>query len=354
MMTGNSKTQKRSCFMCKPILFFTAFFCFIHNTCAVPIDQVFDSFEKIYRNELGVVQRCPTNNAHTFKVCSKALRNDGNGPYILHHQAPTNKVVVLFHGLSDSPFFLGSIAQAIFQQGANVVVALLPGHGKVEADEDMQDPDLASRWVDHVEVIMTLAAALGDNVYIGGFSTGGTLATQYVLNHPQQIKGLLLYSGALALTSSVETMANIWGIKWLAKALDGDYQTAGPNPYKYPSVARYSALQLTDVIFALRAQLNKNHGVNVPIFAAHSKADITTMFSGIEALMQHNQDDNVLFTIPEELGVCHADLVVDKRQIAHMHFDQSQVVEILPCSVPKANPIHGKMLTATLIFLQQH
>jgi pimeloyl-ACP methyl ester carboxylesterase len=218
----------------------------------------------------------------------------------------------------------------------------------------MQDPALASRWVEHVDAIMTLADGLGDNVYIGGFSTGGTLATQYVLTHPQQVKGLLLYSGALALTSSVETMANIWGIKWLAKILDGDYQTAGPNPYKYPTVARYSALQLTDVIFALRAQLKKNQGVNLPIFAAHSKADITTMFAGIEALMKHNQGDNVLFTIPEELEVCHADLVVNEQQIADMHFDESQVVELLPCSVPIANPLHGKMLAATLTFLQQH
>jgi pimeloyl-ACP methyl ester carboxylesterase len=340
--------------MCKSILFLTAIFCFIHNVSAVPLDQVFDSFEKIYRNELGVVDPCGSDNPHTFKVCSKALKNDGNAPYILHHEAPTDKVVVLFHGLSDSPFFLGSIARAVYQQGANVVVALLPGHGKLDADQDMQDPALASRWVEHVDAIMTLADGLGDNVYIGGFSTGGTLATQYVLTHPQQVKGLLLYSGALALTSSVETMANIWGIKWLAKILDGDYQTAGPNPYKYPTVARYSALQLTDVIFALRAQLKKNQGVNLPIFAAHSKADITTIFAGIEELMQYNQGDNVLFVLPQELAVCHADLVVDEGQIADMHFDESQVVELLPCSVPIANPLHGKMLAATLTFLQQH
>ncbi|MFT6899828.1 MAG: pimeloyl-ACP methyl ester carboxylesterase [Paraglaciecola sp.] len=340
--------------MCKPILFLTAIFCFIHNASAVPLAQVFDSFENIYRNELGVVDPCPSVNAHTFKVCSKALKNEGNAPYILHHEAPTDKVVVLFHGLSDSPYFLRSIAQAVYQQGANVVVALLPGHGKLDADEDMQDPKLASRWVEHVDAIMTLADGLGDNVYIGGFSTGGTLATQYVITHPQQVKGLLLYSGALALTSSVETMANIWGIKWLAKTLDGDYQTAGPNPYRYPSVARYSAFQLTDIIFALRAQLKKSQGLNLPVFAAHSKADNTTMFTGIEDLMAHNQGDNVLFAIPEALGVCHADLVVDEGQIADIHFDESQVVEVLPCSVPKANPLHGKMLAATLTFLQQH
>ncbi|MFQ3198521.1 MAG: pimeloyl-ACP methyl ester carboxylesterase [Paraglaciecola sp.] len=340
--------------MCKPILFLAAIFGFIYNASAVPLDPVFDSFETIYRNELGFVDRCASVNTHTFKVCSKALKNEGNAPYILHHARQTKKVVVLFHGLSDSPYFMRSIANTIYQQGANVVVALLPGHGKLDGDQDMQDPMLARRWEQHVEAIMTLAIPLGDNRYIGGFSTGGTLATEYVLTHPQQVKGLLLYSGALALTSSVETMANIWGIKWLAKTLDGDYQTSGPNPYKYPGVARYSAFQLTDVIFAVRALLEKKQGLNVPIFAAHSKADITTMFAGIEALMKHNQGDNVLFTIPEELEVCHADLVVNEQQIADMHFDESQVVEVLPCSVPKANPVHSKMLAATLTFLQQH
>lgn len=340
--------------MCKPILFLTAILFFNHNACAQQLDQAFDTFETIYRTELGEVNSCAPIEDHTFKVCSKVLKNDGNAPYILHHGMQTQKVVVLFHGLSDSPFFLRSIAQAIYQQGVNVVVALLPGHGKKDADLDMQDPALASRWGQHVDRIMALAPSLGENLYIGGFSTGGTLATQYVLTHPQQVKGLLLYSGALALTSSVETMANIWGVKWLAKTLDGEYQTVGPNPYKYPSVARYSALQLTDVIFTVRGMMKSKPALDLPIFAAHSKADVTTMFAGIEALMQHNQGDNVLFVIPEELQVCHADLVVNEGQITDMHFDESQVVEVLPCSVPKANPIHDKMLAATLAFLQQH
>lgn len=314
---------------------------------------VFTQFNQIYHAELGASKRCDSNTDHRFRVCSNALKNEGNGPYIFHHGQSTDKVVVLFHGLSDSPFFLRSIAQAIYQQGANVVVALLPGHGKLDADHDMQDPTLGKRWSTHVEKIMALAPALGNKVYIGGFSTGGTLATQYVLTHPGKVQALLLYSGALELDSTVETLANIWGIKWLAKTLDGDYPSSGPNPYKYPSVARYSAFQLSDIIFKVRDLLEQQK-VDLPIFAAHSQADLTTMYSGIKQLMQANQGDNVLFTIPEDLAVCHADLVLDEGQIVDMHFDRSQVTQVLPCSVPQANPVHQKMLAESLAFLQQH
>ena len=139
-------------------------------------------------------------------------------------------------------------AQAIHKQGHNVLVALLPGHGKKDADQDMQDPELAARWRSNVQEMIALAPEFGEQLYLGGFSTGGALSAEYILEHPGEVKGLLLFSGALALDSSVETMASIWGIKWLAKTLDGDYQSMGPNPFKYPSVARYSAFQLTDVI----------------------------------------------------------------------------------------------------------
>jgi hypothetical protein len=39
--------------------------------------------------------------------------------------------------------FLSSISQIRYEQGHNVMVALLPAHGKRPADLDMQDPLLA-------------------------------------------------------------------------------------------------------------------------------------------------------------------------------------------------------------------
>ncbi len=273
------------------------------------IETEFDKFDVIYQTQLGSTRGCQTPEANVFKVCSDSLKNDGNAPYILHHNKTTEKVVVLFHGLSDSPFFFRSIAQSIHQQGNNVIVALMPGHGKKQADADMQDNKLADRWRAHVSEVIDYSASLGEQRYLGGFSTGGVLATEYILQNPNSVKGLMLFSGALALDSSVESTANIWGIQWLAKMLDGEYATQGPNPYKYPSVARFSAFELTEVIFSVRDLIEQGATLNLPIFVAHSMADVSTPIAGVKNLMAINKGPNTLFEISQDVDVCHADVV---------------------------------------------
>ena len=63
------------------------------------IENKFDQFDAIYQTQLVATRGCQTPEANVFKVCSDSLKNDGNAPYILHHNKVTEKVVVLFHGL---------------------------------------------------------------------------------------------------------------------------------------------------------------------------------------------------------------------------------------------------------------
>lgn len=311
-------------------------------------------FVGIYQKELGDAKACSSNNEFRYRVCSDALKNEGNSPFILHHGKPTDKVAVLFHGLSDSPFFFRSIAKEIHQSGATVVVALLPGHGKLDADGDMEDDELAVRWQKHVTEVMSFSEPIANKTYIGGFSTGGALATQYVLANSSKINGLLLFSGALALDESVESMAGIWGIKTLAKFLDGEYESAGPNPYKYPGVAGHSAFMLTDVIFAVREEMENGNKPNLPIFTAHSMADTTTPWRGIEDLLANNAGPQVIYQIAKSEDVCHADLVVNAQQIIEMQYDESMVEEPEKCTIPQANPKHNEMLQAMMLFLKSY
>jgi pimeloyl-ACP methyl ester carboxylesterase len=324
----------------------TSFFAYSQS-----IEAEFDKFDKIYQQQLGSTQGCHTPELNVFRVCSAALRNDGNAPFILHHNKVTPKVVVLFHGLSDSPFYLRSIAKALYQQGNNVVVGLLPGHGKKQADEDMQDANLADRWRQHLAEVVKLSANLGENVYLGGFSTGGTVATEYALLHPDEIKGLILFSGALALDSSVESMAKIWGIQWLAEWLDGDYQTSGDNPYKYPRVAKFAAFELTEIIFSIRELIEQGNVPNLPIFVAHSVVDKTIPIVGVKNLMKANQGVNVFFEISKEHNVCHADVVISQTQFSEVEYKASVSEEVRPCRTPSVNPIHSEMLESLLTFL---
>ena len=311
-------------------------------------------FSDIYQKELGSVQACQQNQNNVFRVCSDALRNDGNAPYILHSGKPQKKVMVLFHGLSDSPFFFSSIAPFIKQQGFTVVVGLLPGHGKKQADADMEDSELYQRWQDHVSEVISYASTLGERVYLGGFSTGGALVTHYVLEHPGEVDGLLLFSGALALDESVESMAGIWGMGWLTKFLDGDYQTDGPNPHKYPGVSKYAAMVLVDVIKSIRTKMAENAPMNLPVFAAHSMSDTTTLWHGVEQLMAYNKGPNTPFIIEKELDVCHADVVINEPQLKAMEYDLARGNPEEKCSVPQANPKHAMMMQEMVTFLRNY
>ncbi|MBU2979429.1 lysophospholipase [Alteromonas sp. C1M14] len=308
------------------------------------LDDAFDKFSALYEQRFGQVRACLNPTSSRFSVCSPALRNDGNAPYILHHAKPTEKVVVLLHGLSDSPFYMRGIAQALFDEGMNVIVPLNVGHGQLDADDEMSDSELAARWSAHLSDVVKIAPSLGDKIYLGGFSTGGALAVKQYLHHPEGIEGILLFSGALALDSGVEKLSRIWGIQWVARLLDGDYITQGPNPYKYPTIASFAGLELMEIINDIREQFEQGKTIDVPVFAAHSQADATTPISGVEDLLAHTTATNTLFVIDESYKLCHANLVINQSMVNDMHFNKQNIDLRDPCAVPSKNPLFSQMI----------
>lgn len=332
------------------------FFFALISSLALPVnaapDAAMDQFADLYKAELGSVQPCREPKLNQFKVCSALLRNEGNAPFMLYGDTPSDKVAVLVHGLSDSPFFMKEIARIVHAQGYTVLVPLLPGHGLRDADDDMEDWDLAERWQLHIDDVMAIAHSMGETVIAGGFSTGGALVVQQALEEPESIDALMLFSGAMALTDNAESMSRIWGIKLLARVIDGSYRTHGPNPYKYPSVAGFAGLELMDIIDDIRDKFEAGSSIKVPLFAAHSQADNTTPIRGVENLMLHASGDNTFFVIDESYALCHADLVVNAPLLVEMRFNRTLVNETEECAVPKANPLFRQMQMMLESFLQ--
>ena len=126
-----------------------------------------------------------------------------------------------------------SIATTLHAQGHTVVVGLLPGHGIDDPIDVLHSQDLASNWRDYTAQLINIAEQLGNKLVIGGFSTGGALATDYMLDNLTQVDGLMLFSGALRLASKAETLAKIPLAKWISKRIDGGYITTYLNTYKY-------------------------------------------------------------------------------------------------------------------------
>ena len=64
----------------------------------------------------------------------RTLELDVNSPFERRPDHPTNKGVLLLHGLADSPYSFNDVADELVKKGYLVRSLLIPGHGSRPAD----------------------------------------------------------------------------------------------------------------------------------------------------------------------------------------------------------------------------
>jgi alpha-beta hydrolase superfamily lysophospholipase len=104
-----------------------------------------------------------------------------NRSYRLTPEKPLGQAL-LIHGLTDSPYSMKAMAEALHARGFAVTVLRLPGHGTLPSmttEMNLRDWNAAVRMAARDVAARTPA---GQPFYIGGYSTGGTLALQYTLD----------------------------------------------------------------------------------------------------------------------------------------------------------------------------
>lgn len=156
--------------------------------------------------------------------------------YFQPHRAP--KVCLFFHGFTAGPYQFEPLGEALFQLGYNVLVPLKPGHG-VAGDWDgdnppplPEDPQVYQQFVlDWLQQ----AQPLGEQLILGGYSTGGTLAAWLAQEHPQLMEKTLLFAPYL----SSSMMVTNWLIEilpfyyeWLNKDNPGNF---GYDGFRIPA-----------------------------------------------------------------------------------------------------------------------
>lgn len=117
------------------------------------------------------------------------------------HPAPTSKVILFFHGFTAVPEQFVPIAQVLFQDGYNVLIPLLPGHGQAGDWDRSTPPPLPENELIYQEFGLNWleqAQSLGDAVIVGGLSGGSTLAAWLALESPQTIDRALLFAPYLS------------------------------------------------------------------------------------------------------------------------------------------------------------
>ena len=112
------------------------------------------------------------------------FKEDFNSSFILNPGKNIMGIIVLIHGLSDSPYHIRDAAKHFYKRGYYVFGLRMPGHGTLPSgllDVEWQDWQKAAFWA--MRTANKYSLDNGDiPVLMGGFSTGGTLSLNYAFN----------------------------------------------------------------------------------------------------------------------------------------------------------------------------
>ena len=179
-------------------------------------------------------------------------------------QAQPKGQALLIHGLTDSPYSAKALADSLHARGFDVTVLRLPGHGTLPSMMvEMSHRD----WTAAVRIAARDVAARvapGQPFYIGGYSTGGTLAMQYALDalddsalrRPDRV---LLISPAIEITriaalASIIDFFSVIPIPLLEKVRWQNVNSEF-DPYKFNSFPVNASRQVNRSTRALRVSL---------------------------------------------------------------------------------------------------
>jgi esterase/lipase len=123
----------------------------------------------------------------------------GGGSILLTHGHKTARVVVLYHGLTDSPLQYFPFAQRLFAEGDNVFVPRLPHHAEKAGRVANMGKLTAQELRDVGDVSVDVARGLGDTVIVSGLSAGGTIAA-WVGQNRTDVQRVVLVAPALDVT----------------------------------------------------------------------------------------------------------------------------------------------------------
>lgn len=180
-------------------------------------------------------------------------------------QAPSVGVL-LSHGLSDSPFSMRDAAYALQQACYQVRVVLLPGHGT--RAEDLLDVT-RDDWRDTFRHAADQLSQEVDTLYVGGFSTGGALATEYAWQNEERVAGAVLFAPAFKVNSGID-----WLSPWLALVKDWLDHQPSDDFAKYASIPVPAIAEIYHLAKDVRTEVMDNPK-HVPVFIALSDEDQT-------------------------------------------------------------------------------
>lgn len=112
------------------------------------------------------------------------LMSPKSASVLMTHGQPTEKVYVLIHGWTNSPFQWVDFGQMLYDRGYNVLILRMPYHGLASGSVSELRYATPELMRDYADDTIDIAAGLGDEVHVIGLSVGGSVASWIAQNRP--------------------------------------------------------------------------------------------------------------------------------------------------------------------------
>jgi len=184
-----------------------------------------------------------------------------------------SKGILLIHGLTDSPFVFHDLAAFFGEQGFTVRTLLLPGHGTAAGDLIGIS---YKQWQKAASYGINRMLKDFDQVYLGGFSTGGALIFDHLMQQKsvdKKIKALMMWSPASKAKSELAWLAKyvdyIPFVDWIDVDADVDFA-------KYESFPLNAGAQVHALMNKLTDKLNNATSIpDIPLLTIATEEDST-------------------------------------------------------------------------------
>lgn len=267
---------------------------------------------------------------------------DGCFPWKMVNEG-SDRVIVLVHGLTDSPFFMMDLARFFYTRlGYSVFIPLLQCHG-LKNPEGMEGVSLAE-WKENVSFAVDRASRHGRLISIGGLSAGGALGL-WAMENMEEVNGCLyLFSAALELAGGVIGSAKEKILRTslvdVMEYFNRKRELVGEHPYRYAFMDMGGARELAVLIGEI-TEIIEGYSDDQPfnrwVFAAHTENDEVTGFGAIERLYARSVVEKFEFwRIAADNKVSHAGLVL-ANSIFSPDTDVKEPLE-------RGNPIFSELL----------
>lgn len=241
---------------------------------------------------------------------------DWNAPFILvppkscdaSKKTEKKRGLLLIHGLSDSPFGVKSLGEHFQKKCFTVYAILLTGHGTRPGD--LLQVSYKS-WRKQVRYAAAKLKEKVDQLYLGGYSTGGVLALDYAVTN-EDVEGLILIAPAFVLPFAARFAGIVKHFRSMV-SWKGNSDVA-----KYESLTMNGVAQLDKLLTILDDELSKKSLPikNIKVFSVISYEDTTIKAAkSIDYLLKHIDPEKSRTVVYYQRGSVLPDRFLNKENI---------------------------------------